>query len=125
MDTKRTYETTIIVNAGQARADREGTLNAVRELYTMEGAEWTELSAEGLGERKLAYPIQGETSGLYLEGYFTADPEIVTRIERRCGLSDVILRQIIIVRDGKDYGKITEQRVARAARKAEAAAAEA
>ena len=125
MDTKRTYETTIIVNAGQARADREGTLAAVRELYTMEGAEWIELSADGLGERKLAYPIDGETSGLYLEGYFTADPEIVARIERRVGLSDVVLRQLIIVRDGKTYSKITTQRAERAARKAEAAAAEA
>ena len=123
MDTNRNYETTIIVNAGQARADRDGTIAAVRELYEMEGAEWIELSADGLGERKLAYPIKGETSGLYLEGFFSANPEIVERIERRCALADVVLRQLIIVRDGKAYDKIREQRAAAIARKAEAAAA--
>lgn len=125
MDTNRIYETTIIVNAGQARADLDGTIAAVKALYEIEGAEWIELTHEGLGERKLAYPINGETSALYLEGYFNADPAALVKIERRCELSDVVLRQLILSRDGHSFERIKEQRAARAARAAEAAAADA
>jgi len=120
MDTDRIYETTIIVNAGQARADLEGTLGAVKSLYETEGASWIEFTHEGLGERKLAYPVAGETTGLYIEGYFKANPEIVEKIESRCQLSDVVLRQLILSRAGHAYERITEQRAQRAARLAEA-----
>ena len=111
------YETTILVNAGQARADYEGTLAKVRSLYENEGATWIEL--DKWDERKLAYPIQGETSALYLTGYLEADPAVVEAIERRAQLSDAILRQLIIVRDGPDYDRIRAQR-AKAAEKAAA-----
>lgn len=104
----RTYETTILVHPGPARTDYEATLAAVRQAYEGEGAEWIEL--EKWDERRLAYPIAGQTSALYLCGYFKADPDIVTRIERRAKLTDVILRQLIIVRDGKSYDAIREQR---------------
>jgi ribosomal protein S6 len=123
MSAPRNYETTIIVNAGQARADKDGSLATVRALYETEGAEWIELTDEGLGERKLAYPIDGEVTGLFLEGYFTATPDIVSRIERRVALDDLVLRQMIVVRDGKAYDQIRDQRAKRAERAAEAAAA--
>lgn len=120
---ERIYETTIIVHVGQARADKDGTLAAVRGLYETEGAEWIELTDTGLGERKLAYPIKGEATGWYLEGYFTAPAEAITRIERRVELSDLVLRQLIIARDRKGHEKMKDQRAKRAARLAEAAAA--
>jgi len=120
---ERTYETTIVVNAGQARADKEGTLAAVRGLYETEGAEWIDVTDQGLGERKLAYPIKGETTGLFVEGYFKAETEAVARIERRVALSDLVLRHLIIARDGKAFEQIKDQRAKRAAKIAEAAAA--
>lgn len=104
----RIYETTILVNAAQARADHEGTLAAVRRAYEEEGAEFVEF--EPWEERRLAYPIAGQTSALYLFGYFRADAAAVERIERRCRLTDVVLRQLIIVREGRDYDRIRAQR---------------
>lgn len=118
----RTYETTILVHAGKARADHDGTIAAVRGLYEGEGAEWIELDT--WEERKLAYPVEGETSALYLVGYFRAPAEAVVEIERRAGLSDVFLRQLIIARDGHDYDRIRDQRAKQAAAR-EAAKAEA
>lgn len=118
------YEVTILVNAGLARADQEGVLAKVRGYYETEGAQWIE--CEVWEERKLAYPIHGETSALFLVGYFEADPAAIEKIERRCTLSDEVLRQLIIVRDGKGYDRIREQRAkaAEAAAAREAAAAE-
>jgi small subunit ribosomal protein S6 len=115
-----TYEVTILVRAAAARADFEGTLSAVRATYEVEGAKFTEL--DKWDERKLAYPIDGEVSALYLNGYFTADPLAIDKIERRAQLGEVILRQLIIARPGKDMERIREQRVKQAAAAAAAAA---
>jgi len=121
MSTTRTYECTLLVNSGQAQADYDGTVAAVRGLYEGEGATWIEF--EKWEDRRLAYPISGETSATYFFGYFEADSEIIGRIERRAGLSDLILRQLIVVRDGSSYDRIREQRAQQQAR-AEAAVEE-
>jgi small subunit ribosomal protein S6 len=114
------YEVTILVRAAAARADYEGTLAAVRAVYEAEGAKFTEL--DKWDERKLAYQIEGETSALYLNGYFDADPLAIDKIERRAQLGEVILRQLIIARPGKDMERIRDQRVKQAAAAAAAAA---
>lgn len=111
----RTYETTILINPGAARADYEGTLATVRQAYEGEGAEWIEL--DKWEERRLAYPIAGQTSALYLVGYFKGPTDIISKVERRARLTDVIMRQLIVVRDGKSYEAIISQR-ARAAERA-------
>jgi small subunit ribosomal protein S6 len=115
------YETTILVRAGAARSDYEGTLAAVRQTYEAEGATFQELNK--WEERKLAYPIDGETSALYFNGYFTADTSAIDKIERRANLGEVILRQLIVARPGKSLELIKAQRAKAAA--AAAAAAEA
>ena len=101
----RTYEATILVKASAARADYEGAIAAVRQTY------------------EAAYPIGAETSALYLNAYFTADPLTVERIERRAKLGETILRQLIVSRPGKEFERIKEQRAKAAANAAAAAAA--
>jgi len=117
----RTYEATILVKAAPARTDFDGSVAAVRQTYESEGAIFIEL--EKWEERSLAYPIDGETSALYLNAYFTADPAIVERIERRARLGDAILRQLIISRPGRDFEQIKDQRSKAAANAAAAAIA--
>jgi small subunit ribosomal protein S6 len=117
------YEATILVRAGAARNDYEGTIAAVRQTYESEGA--TFLEFEKWEERKLAYPIDKETSALYFRAYFTADPLAIEKIERRANLGEVILRQLIVARPGKALELIKTQRAkAAAAALAAAAAAE-
>ncbi len=117
----RTYEATILVKAASARTDYDGTIAAVRQTYEGEGAQFIEI--EKWEERAIAYPIDGETSALYLNAYFTADPAIVERIERRARLSDAIIRQLIISRPGKEFERIKDQRTKTAANAAAAAIA--
>ena len=117
----RTYEATILVKAASARTDYEGTIAAVRQTYESEGAQFIEL--EKWEERSLAYPIGVETSALYLNAYFTADPLMVERIERRARLGDTIIRQLILSRPGKAFERIKEQRAKTAANAVAAAAA--
>lgn len=111
----RTYEATILVSSTKARADYDAAVADAKAIYETEGAEFTEF--EKWEERKLAYPIKGETSAVYLNAYFKAAPESIEKIERRAHLSDAILRHLIIDRS-KDLDKIKEQR----ARQAELAA---
>lgn len=119
---ERIYETTIIVSAPKAAADEAGTLAAVRQIYEVEGAEF--LSFERWAERRLAYPIKGESAGLYLIADFKAPGDAIQRIERRVQLSEVVLRHLIIVREGAAHQRMAEQR-AKAVERAAAAAAEA
>ncbi len=116
-----TYEATILVKAAPARTDYDGTIAAVRETYESEGAQFIEL--EKWEERGLAYPIGNETSALYLNAYFTADPLAITRIERRAKLGETIIRQMILSRPGKAFERIKDQRTKTAANAAAAAAA--
>ncbi|MFM2090287.1 MAG: ribosomal protein [Planctomycetota bacterium] len=122
-DTRRTYEATILVRAAAARTDYEGTLAAVRQTYETEGAAFLEL--DKWEERTLAYPISGETSALYINAYFVADPAALERIERRAKLGGTIIRQLIVARPGKELERIKEQRAKTAEARAAAAAAKA
>ncbi len=127
-ETSRTYETTILVKAADARADLDGTLATIRQIYEAEGASFIEL--EKWEERALAYPIKGESSACYFTGYFSAPPASLDKIERRVVLGTAILRQLVVARPGKDLERIKVQRakskelaIAAAAAAAEAAAA--
>jgi ribosomal protein S6 len=117
----RTYETTILVKAASARADYDGTVAAVRAIYESEGVKFSEF--DKWEERKLAYPIGGESTALYFTGYFESDPLAIDKIERRAHLSEIIIRQLIIAREGKALERIKVQRVKQAEAAAAAAAA--
>jgi ribosomal protein S6 len=117
------YEATILVRAAAARSDYEGTIAAVRQTYEAEGARFLEL--DKWEERKLAYPIAGETSALYLNAYFTAPSGAIDKIERRAKLGETILRQLVISRPGKELEIIKAQRAKAAAAAVAAAAAQA
>ena len=119
-EAKRTYETTILIKAADARADLDGTLAAIRQIYEQEGATFLEL--EKWEERPLAYPIKGETSACYFTGYFEAPTSSLDKIERRVVLGATILRQMVVARPGKDLERIKTQR-AKAKEMAAAAAA--
>ncbi len=112
-----------MVRVGPAREDYDGTVAAVRALYEVEGASFESL--DKWDERKLIYPVKGETSALYLTGYFNAEPAAIAKIDRRAELADLVLRQLIVVREGVDLEKIKTQRAkaAEAAAEAQAAAA--
>ena len=115
----RSYETTILVRLSAIRADKEGTLAAVRGFYEAEGAKC--LDFKEWEERRLAYPISGETNALYVIAYFEADPLSIEKIERRVVHNEVVQRQLIVTREGNALARINAQRI-QAAQQAAAAA---
>jgi small subunit ribosomal protein S6 len=117
----RTYETTILVKATPARTDYDGTVAAVRALYESEGVQFSEFAK--WEERKLAYPIASETHAMYFTAYFTADPLAIDRIDRRVQLNELVLRHLIIAREGPALERIKAQRIKQAEAAAAAAAA--
>jgi small subunit ribosomal protein S6 len=58
-------------------------------------------------ERKLAFEIKGRKRGTYVLTYFDAAPERIVDLERDAGLSEMILRTLVLRAD-----KVTEERVA-------------
>ena len=50
------------------------------------------------GRRRLAFEIVKQTEGYYVVAEFTADPGVITELERTLHLADEILRFKIVVR---------------------------
>ena len=80
--------------------------------------------------RRLAYPINGRTEGLYMLCYFDAPPSAIRAIESRVRLAEGVLRFMILVtdketrkRDQAADDRRREERAAKAAASAAAAAA--
>ena len=48
------------------------------------------------GKRKLAYPINYETDGYYVFTTFTSAPEFPAELERVAGITDGVLRVMVI-----------------------------
>lgn len=48
------------------------------------------------GKRKLAYPINYETDGYYVFTTFTSAPEFPAELERVAGITDGVLRAMVI-----------------------------
>ena len=51
---------------------------------------------KSLGNRKLAYPIQGRNEGLYLLTHFTHPPEGIGNLRNNIKLNQPILRSLIV-----------------------------
>ena len=50
------------------------------------------------GRRRLAFEVERQTEGYYVVVEFTAEPEVLTELERSLHLADEVLRFKIVVR---------------------------
>ncbi len=53
-------------------------------------------NVDNWGKRKLAFPINYETDGYYVFTTFTSSPELPAEIERVAGITDGVLRTMVI-----------------------------
>lgn len=72
----------------------DGTLERIHGIITGTGGELT--NQENWGMRRLAYPIQDYTEGNYFLTRFTTDPEQTRPLENAIGLSEDILRHLLV-----------------------------
>ncbi|MCI8612000.1 MAG: 30S ribosomal protein S6 [Clostridiales bacterium] len=87
------YETLFIIDAQLAEEDvkalTEKFVGMIAENGTVsEVSEW--------GKRRLAYPINDKNEGYYVLVNFTADGEFPAELERVFGITEGIMRSIVI-----------------------------
>lgn len=78
----------------------------VRRLCDRIGAEL--LVCVKFDERKLAYDIKGRKRGTYVLTYFDADPVRIADLERDAGLSEVLLRTLVLRADHVSPERLAE-----------------
>ncbi len=112
---KRLYESMILVDPNKAREDEAAVEAELRQVIERLGGEIVNL--EKWEERRLAYEIRHgggkHRRAAYYLTHFHLDPDSVTRLERAFGLSEIVLRAMIIrdidgpeVRRPKDYEEV-------------------
>ncbi|MFP4055901.1 MAG: 30S ribosomal protein S6 [Candidatus Brocadiia bacterium] len=92
----RIYEGMFVLDDGRFNSNPESVTKEVRGLLERHQAEL--FTCEKWDERRLAYPIEGHTRGVYLLTRFTAPPGAMHAVERDARLNDTILR-VLIIRD--------------------------
>lgn len=87
------YETIFVLDA----ALEEEKLTALSEKFQkLIEANGTIESVDVWGKRRLAYPINYKTEGYYTLVKFTAKPEFPKELERIYGITEGVLRTIVI-----------------------------
>ena len=79
-------------------------LDAIEEKYNELTTKFTEMinkdgkleKADNLGKKKLAYEVKKNKEGYYVVFYFTANPAIITEIERNYRITDDIIKFMTI-----------------------------
>ncbi len=92
---KTTYELLYIVPGQFTDEEIVPIMEQIATILTETGAEVGR--HENLGRIKMAYQIKKIRNGSYVLAYFTAEPAIITEIDRRFRLTDEILRHIICI----------------------------
>ena len=92
------YETIFIVDVSKSEEEVTAIVDKFKGLIEKNG---TIESVDEWGKRRLAYPIDDLTEGFYVLINFTAQPDFPKELERVYGITDGILRSIVIRRDEK------------------------
>ena len=88
----RTYEGMFLFPQS-ATANLQAAADHVKEILDRCGA--TIVSFRKWDDRRLAYEIDGNKRGVYFLAYFTAPTSVLAEIERRCNLSEELLRTMV------------------------------
>ena len=90
------YETMLITTA---TLDEEATAALVGKFKSLIEKNGTIEAVDEWGKRKLAYPINDETEGVYTIITFTSAPEFPAELDRVYGITDGVLRSLIIAKE--------------------------
>ena len=94
----REYETIYILRPNVDTAEAEKVATRVREVMERLGATLTKVDT--WGKRRLAYPIQKHTRGIYVYMRYVGFGDIVAELERNLRLLDAVMRfQTIVLED--------------------------
>ena len=89
------YETIFIVNPKL----EEAAATAVDKFKSLVEANGTNVEVEDWGKRRLAYPIEDQTEGVYTLVRFESKPDFPAELDRIYKITDGIMRSIIVCLD--------------------------
>jgi len=92
------YETWFVVDASKGEEETAALVDKFKSLIEANG---TIESVDEWGRRRLAYPINDMAEGYYVLINFSAKADFPAELERVFGITDGILRNIIIKKDEK------------------------
>lgn len=90
------YETIFVLDAALEEEKLEALTEKFKALISENG---TIESVDVWGKRKLAYPIDFKTEGYYVLVNFASNPEFPRELERIYGITDGVMRTIVIRKD--------------------------
>ena len=90
------YETMLITTA---TLDDEATAALVGKFKSLIEANGTIDSIDEWGKRRLAYPINDETEGVYTVINFTSAPEFPAELDRVYKITEGVMRSLIVAKE--------------------------
>jgi small subunit ribosomal protein S6 len=103
----RSYELVFIVHPEVDGDDLTAVVETVKGLVGRSGGEVTQVEPWGL--RRLAYPIQKQWEGQYVLMRLELEPQGVTELERSLGLTEPIIRHLIVRVEVEEEGEEEEE----------------
>ncbi len=97
---KRRYEAMFLVESGLASKDWDGAEAHMKGLVERCGGKI--LVSGRWDERKLAYDIRGARRATYWLSYFEGPPGAANVLKQDAGLSETVLRCLVLAMDPKD-----------------------
>ncbi|MBO4604054.1 MAG: 30S ribosomal protein S6, partial [Clostridiales bacterium] len=87
------YRLVTVLNPELDQEKRESLLESIKTKIASAG---TVDALDDNGVQKLAYEIDGQTSGNYVQIYFTAESEFPRELERVLKITDGVLRFLVV-----------------------------
>lgn len=90
----RKYELMYIIRPDVDQEKVDATVEKFKGIITDNGGEIT--SHDVIGKKRLAYEINKVRDGIYVLVHFTAEPAVVTEVDRVMRITDEIMRHLIV-----------------------------
>jgi len=90
------YEVVYIIDLAQGEEAVAATVEKFKALAEQHSSA---VEVEEWGKRRLAYAINYKTEGYYVLMSFTSNPEFPKELDRVLGITDGILRSMIVCKD--------------------------
>ncbi|MEX2406207.1 MAG: 30S ribosomal protein S6 [Actinomycetota bacterium] len=94
----RKYEAMLILPAEADEAVVSGALDRITRIVSEAGGAVGKGKVDRWGRKRLAFEIDRQTEGYYVVAEFTAEPTVITELDRTLHLADEVLRFKLIVR---------------------------
>lgn len=98
MSISRKYETVVIFKSTLSEEDTAAQVEKFKSLISANG---TLEAMDEWGKRRLAYPIQDQNEGYYVQYNYTAPVDFPAEFDRQLKIDDSVLRSLIIDQDKK------------------------